>query len=152
MALRTLGPRWRPSEYMLEELLRYDAGVDMDLENIDLTGYDLAGINLTGATMTGGSLRSANLRGATLDRVCLVRTDARWVDLTGASLRGALLVDVDLCGASLADVDAAGSIDIQTLDPRHPSNQHGRAWVVGGLVGRASNGPPRNKMQEPPWV
>lgn len=152
MTLRSLGPRWRPSEYMLEELLRYDAGVDMDLENIDLTGLDLAGINLTGATMTAASLRGANLRLATLDRACLSGVDARSADLTGASLRQVFLFDVDLGEAILADIDADGSTVIQTRHLAARSDQSGRTWSVGGLVRSVNNDPPPNQKQETRWV
>lgn len=152
MTLIRIRQRWRPSDYLLDELVRHDAGVGMDLEDIDLAGLDLAGINLTGATLNGASLRGANLRGATLDRACLSGVDARSADLTGASLRRVFLFDVDLGGARLADIDTDGSTVIQTRHLAARSDQAARMWLVGGLVRAANNDPPPNQKQETQWV
>ena len=106
----TRRPRWRPTEYLLEELHRYSAGIDADLEDIDLSGQNLAGINLTGATLTGASLNGTNMRGAVLDRACLWNVDGRSVDLTGASMREALIIETALEHAALTNIDSHGSV------------------------------------------
>ncbi len=137
----TRRPRWRPTEYLLEELHRYSAGIDADLEDIDLSGQNLAGINLTGATLTGASLNGANMRGAVLDRACLWNVDARSVDLTGASIREALIMETDLEHAALTNIDSHGSVLVPLAStpiriPAPPS----RFWMVDGLA-RCRRGP-----------
>jgi len=149
----TCRPRWQPTDYLLEELHRYDAGIEMDLEDIDLTGRDLAGINLTGATLAGASLNGANLRGAILDRACLCNVDARRVDLSGASLRHTVIIDTDLEHATLTNVDAGGSILIRTrTEGGIPVGSLGRFPLARGLVRCERRPTTGTSTRSTPWA
>lgn len=142
-------PRWQPTDYLLEELRRYSAGVDTDLEDIDLSDQELAGIDLTGATLVGASLNGADMRGAILERVCLWQVDARFVDLSGASMRHALIIATDLKHANLNNIVSDGSVLMPSDDRSlRRVDSYGRFQMVEGLV-RCSRRP---TTRSTPWA
>src|SRR5262249_46470012 len=66
--------------------------------------------SLTGVNLHGADLRHAALRGRNLDHANLSCADMRCVDLTGTSMRFALLIDVKLDEATLTGADFFGAI------------------------------------------
>lgn len=100
-----------------------ELGVRRDLTGIDLRGRDLSGAALRNRTLSRALLNAANMQdtdltGANLRGALLVRTRLAQATLNGADLRGANLSQARLAGADLrgADLRAAHGLETAILD------------------------------------
>jgi uncharacterized protein YjbI with pentapeptide repeats len=77
--------------------------VDTVFSDADLSGADFSGADLTDATFSGADVTQAKFRGADLTRVSFLYANMDGVDLSGMSLPGVWLADLDACPAKLPD-------------------------------------------------